>query len=59
MSDSAYDNQDLVNAVTAFTPMKRIAVASEINGTALYLTLAAPSFTTGLVLVADGGCMAP
>lgn len=58
MSDNAYDNQDFVNAVIAFTPMKRIAVASEIKGTALYLASAASSFTTGLMLVTDGGCMA-
>lgn len=41
-----------------FTPMGRIADASEIKGTALYLASDASSFTTGSVLVTDGGCMA-
>jgi len=44
--------------VSAFTPMGRVAEAAEIKGTALYLASAASSFTTGLMLVTDGGCMA-
>ncbi|MFN3735825.1 hypothetical protein [Hydrogenophaga sp.] len=38
--------------------MAEVALASEIKGTALYLALAASSFTTSLLLVTDGGCMA-
>ncbi|MFZ2987110.1 SDR family NAD(P)-dependent oxidoreductase [Ideonella sp.] len=58
LADGKYDDPDFVAAVTAFTPMGRVADASEIKGTALYLASAASSFTTGLMLVTDGGCMA-
>ena len=58
LADGKYDDPDFVAAVTAFTPMSRVADASEIKGTALYLASGASSFTTGLMLVADGGCMA-
>ena len=58
LADGNYDNPDFVTAVSAFTPMARVAEASEIKGTALYLASEASSFTTGLMLVTDGGCMA-
>lgn len=58
LADGKYDDPDFVAAVSAFTPMARVADASEIKGTALYLASAASSFTTGLMLVTDGGCMA-
>ena len=58
LADGKYDDPDFVAAVTAFTPMLRVADASEIKGTALYLASGASSFTTGLMLVTDGGCMA-
>lgn len=58
LADGKYDDPDFVAAITAFTPMGRVADASEIKGTALYLASAASSFTTGLMLVTDGGCMA-
>ena len=58
IASGAYDNPDLVAAINAFTPMARIAEASEIKGSALYLASAASSYTTGLMLVTDGGCMA-
>lgn len=54
----AYDDPEFVAAVSAFTPMGRVAEAEEIKGTALYLASAASNFTTGLMLVTDGGCMA-
>jgi len=58
LADGEYDDPDFVAAVSAFTPMARVADASEIKGTALYLASVASSFTTGLMLVTDGGCMA-
>lgn len=58
LANGAYDSAEHVAAVSAFTPMGRVADASEIKGTALYLASQASSFTTGLMLVTDGGCMA-
>jgi len=58
LGDANYDNPDFVRTLSAFTPMARIAEANEIKGTALYLASQASSFTTGLMLVTDGGCMA-
>lgn len=53
-----FDDADFVKAITDFTPMGRIAEPHEIKGTAIYLASAASDFVTGLMLVADGGCMA-
>jgi len=58
LANGAYDDPDFVAAITAFTPMARVAEAEEMKGTALYLASAASSYTTGLMLVTDGGCMA-
>jgi NAD(P)-dependent dehydrogenase (short-subunit alcohol dehydrogenase family) len=58
ISDGAFDDNSFVEAISAFTPMGRVAEAAEIKGTALYLASDASSFTTGLMLVTDGGCMA-
>lgn len=58
LAGGAYDDPEFVNAISAFTPMGRVAKADEIKGTALYLASAASSYTTGLMLVTDGGCMA-
>jgi NAD(P)-dependent dehydrogenase (short-subunit alcohol dehydrogenase family) len=58
LAGGAYDDPEFVKAITAFTPMCRVAEASEIKGTALYLASDASNFITGLMLVADGGCMA-
>ncbi len=41
-----------------FTPMKRIADASEIKGSVLYLASSASNFVTGTTLVIDGGVLA-
>jgi NAD(P)-dependent dehydrogenase (short-subunit alcohol dehydrogenase family) len=54
----AYDDPDFVAAITAFTPMGRIASPSEIRGPALFLATSASDFMTGQTLVVDGGCMA-
>lgn len=58
LAGGAYDDEEFVNKLTEFTPMKRIAEAQEIKGSALYLASAASSYTTGAVLLADGGCLA-
>lgn len=58
LAEGAYDNPDFVKVISDFTPMGRVAEANEMKGTALYLASAASSFTTGLMLVTDGGCMA-
>jgi NAD(P)-dependent dehydrogenase (short-subunit alcohol dehydrogenase family) len=58
LAGGAYDDPNFVQAISAFTPMGRVAEASEIKGTALYLASDASSYTTGLMLVTDGGCMA-
>lgn len=58
LANGAYDDPAFVEAISAFTPMGRVAEAAEIKGTALYLASAASSYTTGLMLVTDGGCMA-
>jgi NAD(P)-dependent dehydrogenase (short-subunit alcohol dehydrogenase family) len=54
----AYDDPDFLAAVTAFTPMGRVADAREIRGPALFLASPASDFMTGQTLVVDGGCMA-
>jgi NAD(P)-dependent dehydrogenase (short-subunit alcohol dehydrogenase family) len=41
-----------------YTPMKRIADASKIKGSVLYLASSASDFVTGTTLVVDGGVLA-
>lgn len=53
-----YDDNEFVETITNFTPMKRIAAPEEIKGTAFYLASSASDFVTGTMLVIDGGCMA-
>ncbi|MEP2529938.1 SDR family oxidoreductase [Shimia sp.] len=53
-----YDEPEFMAATQGFTPMNRVAAASEIKGTALYLASSASDFVTGTSLVIDGGCMA-
>lgn len=53
-----FDDPEFMAAVVGFTPMGRIAKASEIKGAALYLASKASDFVTGTTLVIDGGCMA-
>ncbi|PCH98228.1 MAG: 3-oxoacyl-ACP reductase [Rhodobacteraceae bacterium] len=52
------DDPEFMAVTTNFTPMGRVAEASEIKGTALYLASSASDFVTGTTLVIDGGCMA-
>ncbi len=53
-----YDDPDFLAAITAFTPMGRVAEAREIRGPALFLASPASDYMTGQTLVVDGGCMA-
>jgi len=50
--------QDFVDALAVYTPMGRIAEASEIRGPAIFLASSASNFMTGQILVTDGGCLA-
>ncbi|QYB00098.1 SDR family oxidoreductase (plasmid) [Rhodococcus sp. USK10] len=52
------DDVDVTSALTALTPMGRIADAEEIQGPALFLASAASNFMTGQTLVTDGGVLA-
>jgi NAD(P)-dependent dehydrogenase (short-subunit alcohol dehydrogenase family) len=52
------DDPSFLAAVTAFTPMGRVAEAAEIKGPAVFLASAASDYMTGQTLVTDGGCMA-
>jgi NAD(P)-dependent dehydrogenase (short-subunit alcohol dehydrogenase family) len=54
----AYDDPDFVSAITEFTPMKRVAEASEIRGAAIFVASAASENMTGQMLVLDGGVLA-
>lgn len=58
LAGGAYDDPEFVKMVSAFAPAGRIAEANELKGTALYLASDASSYTTGLALVTDGGCLA-
>jgi NAD(P)-dependent dehydrogenase (short-subunit alcohol dehydrogenase family) len=53
-----YDDPDFAAAITAYTPAGRIAEASEIKGTAIYLASAASNYMNGSLVVVDGGCLA-
>ena len=50
-----WENPETLKAVTAATPLGRIGEPDEIAGAAVYLASKAGSFTTGQVLVVDGG----
>ncbi len=50
-----WENPETLKAVTATTPLGRIGEADEIAGAAVYLASKAGSFTTGQVIVVDGG----
>ena len=53
-----FHDEQVLAAMSDFTPMGRIAEAEEIKGPALFLASAASDFMTGQTLVVDGGCMA-
>jgi NAD(P)-dependent dehydrogenase (short-subunit alcohol dehydrogenase family) len=52
------ENPDILNMHNEATPMKRHAQPNEIVGAALYLASDASSFSTGSVIVCDGGATA-
>lgn len=53
-----WETPDLSNMIASHIPQKRIAEPEEIAGAALYLASPASSFTTGSVMLIDGGQMA-
>ncbi len=50
-----WENPDTLRAATAKTPLGRIGEPDEIAGAAIFLASAAGRFTTGQVIVVDGG----
>lgn len=52
------ENPDIIKMVHETTPLKRHAQPNEMVGAALYLASEASSYTTGAVLVLDGGATA-
>jgi NAD(P)-dependent dehydrogenase (short-subunit alcohol dehydrogenase family) len=51
-------NAENAKIMADYTPLKRIADASEIKGSILYLASSASDFVTGTTLVVDGGVLA-
>lgn len=54
-SEAIWGNEEVYKAVTSSIAQKRIADPSELTGMALYLAAEASSFTTGAVMLVDGG----
>jgi NAD(P)-dependent dehydrogenase (short-subunit alcohol dehydrogenase family) len=54
-SAALWTNPALSAGIERLTPAGRIAEADELTGAALYLASGVSSFTTGSVLVVDGG----
>jgi NAD(P)-dependent dehydrogenase (short-subunit alcohol dehydrogenase family) len=50
--------EDMERFILSVTPLKRVGVANDIKGLAIYLASDASSFVTGQVFVEDGGFMA-
>ena len=50
-----WENPDTLKSATASTPLRRIGEPDEIAGAAVFLASAAGRFTTGHILVVDGG----
>ncbi|MDE2636460.1 MAG: glucose 1-dehydrogenase [Chloroflexota bacterium] len=57
-AQALWGNPDLLDRVLARTPAGRIGQPADITGIALYLASAASDFTTGAVIVIDGGVSA-
>lgn len=58
LANGAYEDENFVAAITEFTPMKRVADASELRGTVVFLSSPASDYMTGSMVVVDGGCLA-
>ena len=58
LANGAYEDDELVSKMAAFTPLGRVADPEELAGSAVYLASRASSFVTGAMLVVDGGCLA-
>jgi NAD(P)-dependent dehydrogenase (short-subunit alcohol dehydrogenase family) len=54
-SAAIWANEQINTAVTNSIPQKRIADPEELTGIALYLAAPASSFTTGAIMLIDGG----
>ncbi|WP_156213855.1 SDR family oxidoreductase, partial [Lentzea aerocolonigenes] len=51
-------NEDLHAAVVAKTALGRVGEAAEVAGAVAYLASSAAAYTTGSILVVDGGTVA-
>lgn len=51
-------SEELAQQMAAYVPMGRLAEASEIKGTVVYLASAASDYMTGAMIVIDGGVLA-
>lgn len=54
----AASDEQVKKAMYSYTPMGRLAEASEIRGPAIFLASSASNFMTGQTLIVDGGCSA-
>lgn len=57
-SSAITENKEVEKAVVSMIPLKRMASASEMSGAVLYLVSDTASFTTGSMIVCDGGMLA-
>lgn len=58
LNSGLLDGTDRGRELLARTPMQRFGSAEELVGAAVYLASDSSSFTTGQVLVVDGGFLA-
>jgi NAD(P)-dependent dehydrogenase (short-subunit alcohol dehydrogenase family) len=58
MNSELLDNTERGRELLARTPIGRFGKAEELVGAAVYLASDAASFTTGQILVVDGGFLA-
>jgi len=54
-SQALWQDEEILDRSTSTAPLRRIGMPDEIAGSAVYLASAAGSFTTGQVIVVDGG----